>query len=132
MFILLPNRIEGLPKLESKMNQGFLEEAIGNLDEAEMHIAIPKFKVEVNIKLKEILVSMGMADLFDEGLADFSGISEKDGLHISDIFHTSLIDVNEEGSEAAAATGLFPMFSSDVLVLVLLTFKIWLYGRQFK
>lgn len=46
-----------------------MEKAIGTLVEAEMHIAIPKFKLEVNINLKEILIIMGMADLFDEGLA---------------------------------------------------------------
>lgn len=103
MFIVLPNQVDGLPELESKLHKSALDEV--KMRSAKMHVAIPKFKLEADVKLKDVLIQMGMSHLFNEELADFSGISGKKDLYVSNIFHKSFIDVNEEGSEAAAATG---------------------------
>ena len=103
MFIVLPNKIHGLLELESKMH----ETSLANVEmrSFKLHVAIPKFKLDADVKLKDILIHMGMPDMFDERVADFSGVSGEKDLHVSNIFHKSFIDVNEEGSEAAAATG---------------------------
>ena len=102
MFIVLPNKIHGLLELESKMH----ETSLANVEMrcAKLHVAIPKFKLDADVKLKDILIHMGMPDMFDERVADFSGVSGEKDLHVSNIFHKSFIDVNEGGSEAAAAT----------------------------
>lgn len=105
MFIVLPNKIDGLPELELKMHEASLDDSNVEMRSAKLHVAIPKFKLDADIKLKDILIEMGIADLFDANAADFSGISGEKDLFVSNIFHKSFIDVNEEGSEAAAATG---------------------------
>lgn len=105
MFIVLPNKIDGLPELELKMHEASLDDSNVEMRSAKLHVAIPKFKLDADIKLKDILIKMGIADLFDANAADFSGISGEKDLFVSNIFHKSFIDVNEEGSEANAATG---------------------------
>ena len=99
MFIVLPNKIHGLIELESKMH----ETSLANVEmrSFKLHVAIPKFKLDADVKLKDILIHMGMPDMFDERVADFSGVSGEKDLHVSNIFHKSFIDVNEGGSEAA-------------------------------
>lgn len=66
---------------------------------------MPKFKMEESYQLVPMLKEMGMTDLFGP-TADLSGISEKKGLFVSSAAHKSMIEVNEEGTEAAAATGV--------------------------
>nr|CAH0111245.1 unnamed protein product [Daphnia galeata] len=105
MFIVLPNKIHGLLELESKMHETSLDDSNVEMRSAKLHVAIPKFKLDADVKLKDILIHMGMPDMFDERVADFSGVSGEKDLYVSNIFHKSFIDVNEEGSEAAAATG---------------------------
>ena len=104
MIIVLPNKQEGLPEMEAKINENSLNEANVEMKSARMHVAIPKFKLEAEIDLKDLLIEMGMPDMFDPLTADFSGISgEKELLSVSNVFHKSFIDVTEEGAESAAA-----------------------------
>ncbi|XP_059353101.1 leukocyte elastase inhibitor-like isoform X1 [Daphnia carinata] len=105
MFIVLPNKVDGLPELEAKLHETSLDDSNVEMRSAKLHVSLPKFKLEADVKLKDILISMGISDIFDEKSADFSGISGEKDLYVSNIFHKSFIDVNEEGSEAAAATG---------------------------
>ena len=67
-------------------------------------IQIPRFKIDHEVQPAEILKHFGMTDAFQEGKADFTGISKEVRLFISGIFHKAFIEVNEEGTEAAAAT----------------------------
>ena len=105
MFIILPNKINGLQALESKLTQNYIEDIDQNLHTSKLPITIPKFKVELGLNLKEHLIKMGLSDLFDMSTADLSGISGTKDLYVSDVIHKAFIEVNEEGSEAAAATG---------------------------
>jgi len=72
------------------------------------HVSLPRFKMESKYKLNNTLKAMGMATAFKKGAADFTGLSESHGkkLYISFVHHKGFIDVNEEGTEATAATSM--------------------------
>ncbi|XP_043833281.1 plasminogen activator inhibitor 2 isoform X2 [Dromiciops gliroides] len=75
------------------------------MESDDVHVFLPKFKLEENYELKSLLQSMGMEDAFSISEADFSGMSENNDLFLSQVFHQAVVDVNEEGTEAAAGTG---------------------------
>ncbi|XP_070603251.1 serpin B6-like [Erythrolamprus reginae] len=112
MTILLPDQIEdnsaGLEKLEREITYKKLMDWINpkNMFPRKVDLSLPKFKLEEKYDLKPVLRSMGMTDAFDEGKADFSGMSTNKDLFISNIVHKSFMEVDEEGTEAAAATGV--------------------------
>lgn len=68
------------------------------MDTTEMELFVPKFKLEDSYDLKSVLSDMGMADAFDQGKADFSGMSSNNELVLSKVVHKSFVDVNEEGT----------------------------------
>jgi serpin B len=70
----------------------------------QVDVVIPIFKFECSPDLKRVLRSVGIVDLFNDD-ADLSGISGSKDLYVSDAFHRTIIEVNEKGTEAAAATG---------------------------
>ena len=107
MLILLPNKIGGLLELESKLTGAMVDQIDQMIGEAKLQVAIPKFKIEADVPMKELLIGLGMGDLFDPDYANLSGISGNKDLYVSNVFHKSFVEVNEEGSEAAAATGTF-------------------------
>ncbi|XP_069554094.1 leukocyte elastase inhibitor-like [Brachyistius frenatus] len=110
MLIFLPNEIEddttGLEKLEKELTyEKFVEwTRPEEMEETEVEVRLPRFKLEEKYDLKEVLVSMGMEDAFDVTKSDFSGMSQANDLVLSKVFHQAFVDVNEEGTEAAAAT----------------------------
>ena len=67
-------------------------------------LSMPKFQAQTSISLADQLASLGMPDAFDSAKADFSGMTGSRELMIGSILHQATIDVNEEGTEAAAAT----------------------------
>jgi serine protease inhibitor len=73
--------------------------------EREVDVHIPKFSLSVKYDLNTLLKSLGMRDIFNVANADLSGMSPDKGLYLSKVVHKSYVDVNEEGTEAAAATG---------------------------
>ncbi|XP_022369426.1 serpin B13-like isoform X4 [Enhydra lutris kenyoni] len=107
MFVLLPNDIDGLDKIEKQLNAKTFYEwtSSANMVEREVEVHIPRFRLEIKYELNSLLNSLGMTDIFNEIKADLSGISPVDGLYLSKVIHKSYVDVNEEGTEAAAATG---------------------------
>lgn len=110
MVILLPEDIEdestGLRKIEQQLTLEKLREWTNpeNMDHMDVHVHLPKFKLRANYDLNHHLARMGVEDLFSRGKADLSGMTEAGDLFISKIVHQSFVEVNEEGTEAAAAT----------------------------
>ncbi|EEC13170.1 serpin, putative [Ixodes scapularis] len=71
----------------------------------QVRLRLPKFKLNQTVDLRSALTSMGAADLFTED-ADLSGVSASEGLTLSSAVHKAVLEVNEEGTEAAAASGV--------------------------
>lgn len=106
MYILLPNSPGGLSKLEAQITSTNLTQALRSLRKKKVDAHIPKFKLDFGCSLNSTLSSLGMKDLFVPRAADLSGIDGSKNLYVSAAVHKAFIEVNEEGSEAAAATGI--------------------------
>nr|AYV99631.1 venom polypeptide [Dolopus genitalis] len=114
MLIILPNTKTGLKALESKFSTINIAEMSKNMYKSEVNLKLPRFKIEFSMKLNEPLKKMGMTSMFSG--ADFSNLLEQpEPLKVSEVVHKAFIEVNEEGAEAAAATGLGVMLRSRPL-----------------
>ena len=71
----------------------------------DVQLNLPKFKLEETYDLKSTLSSMGMSEAFNQSKADFSGMSSERNLFLSSVFHKCFVEINEQGTEAAAGTG---------------------------
>lgn len=107
--IFLPNTIDGLSALEKQLTSQNLKEWLAQLDKQRVQkvdLYLPKFKFETSYDLVPAFQKMGMKDAFDT-MADFRGMGwPKGDLWISQIKHKAFVEVNEEGTEAAAATAV--------------------------
>jgi len=115
MIILLPHASDGLPALEASLQLDQIEQLIDTAIESESMIELPRFEIRSKPNVKQALIDMGMASAFDEGSADFSKMSEMRGLFVDDVVHQAFVGVDEEGTEAAAATGVEMTFRSAPL-----------------
>lgn len=106
MVIFLPKKIDGLEEFEKSLTAEGLADWLSKLRSQQVTVAIPKFKVTAEFALKEALSEMGMPVAFSFADADFSAMSGAKDLRISAVIHKAFVDVNEEGTEAAAATGV--------------------------
>jgi len=108
MFILLPDRTTTLSQLEGKLTSDDLVNIRRkfNMSSEEVKVWLPKFRLDEQLSLAESLGGMGMKDLFVDGVADLSGVDGTHQLYVSSVLHRAVVDVNEEGTEAAAATAL--------------------------
>jgi serpin B len=105
MVVLLPKKVDGLAEFEQSLTAQNLTTWLPQLQQREVEVALPKFKVTAEFTLNEVLAKMGMPLAFSTA-ADFSGMSEEKALDLSAVIHKAYVDVNEEGTEAAAATGI--------------------------
>uniref|UniRef100_A0A663MPC7 Serpin domain-containing protein n=1 Tax=Athene cunicularia TaxID=194338 RepID=A0A663MPC7_ATHCN len=118
MFILLPENIcdesTGLEQLESAITYEKLAEwtNMENVYLQEITVYLPRFRMKESYELTAVLKALGMRDAFILEQADFSGISTEPGLFLSRVIHKSFVEINEEGTEAAAATGMIVFASS--------------------
>jgi serpin B len=106
MVILLPKKVDRLSDLEKRLSADSLNKWLSQMREREVKVYLPKFKMTCEFALKRTLEYMGMPDAFVEGKADFSGMNGNRNLFIDAVVHKAFVDVNEEGTEAAAATGV--------------------------
>ncbi len=107
MILLLPRDRDGLEQLESSLTPASLAAWTAGMKEQEVNVAMPKFKMSGGLTLNETLQSMGIKDAFDPARADFSGMDGRPHwLCLSAVLHKAYIDVNEQGTEAAASTAV--------------------------
>jgi len=111
MIILLPKEFDGLVSIEKTLTLENFSDWLAELRKCKVIVSAPKFRTTWEFELAKVLKSMGMADAFS-GTADFSGITGKRDLFISAVIHKAYVDVNEEGTEAAAATAVVMRLTS--------------------
>ncbi len=78
----------------------------------EVQVSLPRFKMEETYDMESLLISMGMEDVFDEQKVNLSGMSPNNDLVVSEVIHKAFVEVNEEGTEAAAATAIIGLTGS--------------------
>lgn len=122
MLVILPSEPEGIREIENTLTTENLNILLSKIKSTKVDVFFPKFKMTWGtFSLKNTLVVLGMPEAFEPEKADFSGMNGKRDLWISDVFHKTFIEVNEEGTEAAAATGVVmskalhiePVFRAD-------------------
>ena len=106
MVILLPKQIDGLAGLEKSLTAANLRAWMKGMQRESVEVTLPKFTFSGEFRLTDTLMAMGMTDAFEAGQADFSGMTTADKLFISAVIHKAFVAVDEEGTEAAAATAV--------------------------
>jgi serpin B len=107
MDIILPREKNGLTTFESKLDAGALAQLLATIKPTQVDVTLPKFKVRSSVQMKDVLQKLGMKKAFAHD-ADFTGMVGKatEPLWIDQIYHQAFVDVDEAGTEAAAATAV--------------------------
>ena len=106
MTILVPHSGIHIDSAAARLDEPRWQALVGNLGDAATVVALPKFTTEFEITLNDVLRSLGMEDAFVPNVANFSKMRAANDLFISSVRHKTFVDVNEEGTEAAAATSV--------------------------
>jgi len=120
-FAILPRTADDFVRIENNLTKKNVQSWVTDLPKKRVEVFLPKFKIAWGtVDLKKSLTSLGMRDPFIETTADFSGMTGAKDLFIFKVLHKTVIDVNEEGTEAAAAISVFmgkgpriPAFRAD-------------------
>lgn len=102
MYVFVPTDLDAF---HAKLTAANFSEWMKSFHKTEVEVLLPRFKVEFEATLNEPLKRMGMSEAFTEGVANFSNLAKR-RLYISVVKHKTFVDVNEEGTEAAAATSV--------------------------
>ncbi|MDI9565324.1 MAG: serpin family protein [Brevefilum fermentans] len=105
MTLLVPDA-GAFHEVEDQLDQAMLEAILSSLWTEKVDLEMPKFDFDTNIKANDPLIALGMGDAFNPDVADFSGITDDETLMITDVLHKAKVTVDEEGTEAAAATAV--------------------------
>jgi serpin B len=105
MVVILP-KDDDLAAVEDTLDQQNLSDLTGSFRYQRVNVYFPRFTLKTRYSLSSTLETMGIHSAFDPGSADFSGMDGSRNLSITEIYHQAFVDVNEEGTEAAAATGV--------------------------
>ena len=105
MLIALPKAKDGLGRFERQLTAMTFKELQQEITMRDVELFLPKFSITSEFSLADTLKNLGMTDAFSDR-ADFSGIEAQKQLRITNVAHKAFVEVNEEGTEAAAATGV--------------------------
>ncbi len=113
MTMIMPAEGQSLETIANELNVHILQSWLAKADSSKLNLYMPKFQLAYEIQLKELLAGMGMAEAFSD-TADFSRMVEgvTGGIAISEVKHKTFVEVNEEGTEAAAATSVGVVLTS--------------------
>jgi serpin B len=112
MLVLLPDRKDGLRDIEKTLSARMLRDCVAQMGTREVKLFLPRFKITWGtVNVRDQLTGLGMPLAMTRFQADFSGINgheppDEDSLFISAVFHKAFVEMNEEGTEAAAATAV--------------------------
>lgn len=107
MTILLPRSPRGLGDLDKLLSQDDLRRWLHYLERRKVQVSLPKFKLQTDHEMTNLLKKLGMVQAFESDRADFSGMSSaKEPIFLSTVIHKACVEVNEEGAEAAAFSGI--------------------------
>ena len=117
MFVLLPDQESTqLSEVQQKLTSNDLVDIKEkfHMTSEEVNLWLPRFNLDEKLSLADMLAGMGMKDLFIQGVADLSGMDGSKELYVSKVLHRAVVEVNEEGTEAAAATAVVMMLCSMI------------------
>ena len=106
MVVFLPRKADGLADFEKTLTADNLPKCLEQIKYMDVQVTMPKFKFTAQFRLAEKLRAMGIVDAFVANAADFSGMATIEKLFISEVIHKAFVAVDEEGTEAAAATAV--------------------------
>ncbi len=107
MYVFLPDKSSSVGVFCKSLTAENWEKWIGSLGERPGKITLPKFRAEYSVKLGDTLKAMGMSVAFEENKADFSKMAGDPGkVWIGQVLHKTFVEVDEEGTKAAAATAV--------------------------
>lgn len=107
MYIFLPNQDSSLAEFYSSLNAQNWEAWMSQFSEVQGNVVLPRFKLEYERNLNDILKALGMGVAFDPNRADFRNIIDvQENAFINNVKHKTFVEVNEEGTEAAAVTSV--------------------------
>lgn len=110
-MVIIQPEAEGFEQFDSSLDAATVEEIIDSLSSSRVDLTMPKFEYEYESGLKSALTSLGMGEAFSDN-ADFSGMTGGKDLFIADVLHKAFVSVDENGTEAAAATGVIMSLTS--------------------
>jgi serpin B len=108
MVIILPDKSQGLADIEAKLTTSKLDAWLANAKKVPVILSLPKFQTDSTFSLEPVLTLLGMNAAFNSDIADFTGIANEPGrkLYVGAVVHKAHINVDENGTEAAAATAV--------------------------
>ena len=112
MVVVLPDAGR-FDEIDAGLDAASLDGMLAGLSHAPLALTLPKFSYTSSFMLKDTLEALGMVDAFQYGAADFSGIDGTQSLYIGAVIHKAFVDVNEAGTEAAAATAVVVDFGTS-------------------
>ena len=104
--IILPSQSIDINKYISKLDDDTIQKLIKKMSTKEVQLQLPKFELEFDSTLNEILQKMGMVQVFDQSLADLTGMKDEKDIYIGQVLQKTYLKVDEKGSEAAAVTAV--------------------------
>jgi serpin B len=123
MLVVVPDS-GNFASVESGLTADFLADVDRRMKLHDVDLGLPRWESASSIGLRDILRRMGMTDAFDPNLSDLTGVAPIDDLYVSDVIHQANVTVDEEGTEAAAATAVIMRVTSAAPVLPRVTLTV--------